>query len=241
MPDNLTSLYEREEEIRRDSLAMIDGDSDLRAHLLMIHCSMCAVFALAHDHVHLSEDELTVQFLGLRLFNSAASALKLALAGYYQSAFGPVRDLFETTALMDYLQSFPQQIAVWRASAKKQRMKEFGPPAIRDALDKRDGFQCRKRQQTYERFSEYAAHPTAPGFKLLAPEGLGEIGPFLSQKYLRAWMKETVKLLVHGAVVFASHFPDVEPPVRLAEGGFLREADVWRKRYLGDNTPEQPA
>jgi hypothetical protein len=37
--------------------------------------------------VHGSEDELTLQYLGIRLFNAGAASAKLALSGYYQKAF----------------------------------------------------------------------------------------------------------------------------------------------------------
>jgi len=234
LPDNLASLHAHEEEIRQKSLAAIQADSDLWCHLSIVHSGMCVVFALAHDHVHLNEDELTTQFLGLRLFNSAASTMKLALSGYYQTALALVRDLFETTALLDYLQRFPNQIAVWRASDHKQRMNKFSPAKIRKALDEDDGFEGRKREQFYRRLSEYATHPTPPGFTLLAPEGLGKIGPFFSDKYLRAWIEETAKLLALSGLIFASHFSPKEPAVLLVELGFLRDVREWQKRYLAD-------
>jgi len=37
------------------------------------------IYGLTHDHPHNSDDELTLQFLGIRLFNSAASSIRLRL------------------------------------------------------------------------------------------------------------------------------------------------------------------
>src|SRR3990170_984696 len=116
LPENLSSLHRHEEEIRTDSLKLVDNNPDLRDHLSMIHGAMAIIYALAHDHANATDDELTVQYLGLRLFNSAVSSLKLGLSGYYQSAFGLVRDVFETVALLDYMQTHPDKIAIWKAS-----------------------------------------------------------------------------------------------------------------------------
>lgn len=137
--------------------------------------------------------------------------------------------------------SHPEQIAVWKASDKNQRITKFGPGAIRKALNERDQFPGNKRKEMYDRLSEYATHTTAPGFQLLAPEGLGQIGPFLSEKYLKAWIEEAVKFMVHGAVIFMAHFGKVEPQLLMEKAAFLDQATRWRKRYLGPNEDsEQP-
>src|SRR3990172_3768302 len=135
LPENLTSLHHHEERIRTDSLGLIDKNPNFHEHLSMIHGAMAIIYALAHDHTNASNDELTVQYLGLRLFNSAASSLKLSLSGYYQAAFALVRDIFETVALLDYMRSHPDQIAVWKVSDKNQRITKFGPSAIRKVLN----------------------------------------------------------------------------------------------------------
>jgi hypothetical protein len=68
---------------------------------------MNAIYAFTHDHVHGSENELTLQYLGIRLFNAAGASVKLALSGYYQKAFDQVRDVIETYFLVDYLCNRP--------------------------------------------------------------------------------------------------------------------------------------
>lgn len=238
LPENLISLHKHEEQIRVDSLHLIEAHHPLSDHLAMIHRSMEMIYALAHDHANTTDDELTIQYLGLRAFNSAAVSMKLSLSGYYQSAFAIMRDIFETVALVDYLHTNPSQIAVWKASDKKQRIAQFGPGAIRNTLNIRDQFSGNKRKEMYDRLSEYASHATAPGFQLLAPEGLGRIGPFFSEKYLKAWLEEAVKFLVHGATIFMGHFPNVEPPLLLEKAGFLEHANRWRDKYMGN--PKQP-
>jgi hypothetical protein len=212
LPENLISLHKHEEQIRADSLRLIDSHKNLSDHLAMIYGSMGIIYALAHDHANATDDELTIQYLGLRLFNSAASSVKLSLSGYYQN---------------------PSQIAVWKASDKKQRIAQFGPGAIRDALNSRDQFTENKRKEMYDRLSQYASHATAPGFQLLAPEGLGQIGPFMSTKYLKAWLEDAVKFLTHGATIFMGHFRKVEPALLSEKAGFLEHANRWRDEYMG--------
>ncbi len=241
LPENLASLHKHEEQIRADSLRLIEKHENFSDHLAMTHGSMAIIYALAHDHANATDDELTIQYLGLRLFNTAASSLKLGLSGYYQSAFAQVRDIFETVALLDYMCSSPEQIGAWKASDKKQRISKFGPGAIRNALNERDRLSTNKRKEMYDRLSEYASHATSPGFQLLAPEGLGLIGPFLSEKYLKAWLEEVVKYLVHGATIFMAHFPRVEPPLLLEKAGFLNHANVWREKYMGNPTQPHPS
>ena len=127
LPENLISLHQHEEEIRGESFRLSEAHQNLGDHLAMIHGSMAVIYALAHDHDNATKDELTVQYLGLRLFNTTASSLKLGLSGYYQSAFALMRDIFETVALLDYFRTNPSQITVWKASDKKQRIAQFGP------------------------------------------------------------------------------------------------------------------
>jgi hypothetical protein len=68
------------------------------------------IWAFTHDHVHGSENELTLQYLGIRLFNAAGASIKLAFSGYYQKAFDQERDVIETYFLVDYLSTYPEKI-----------------------------------------------------------------------------------------------------------------------------------
>src|SRR6266436_7281496 len=69
--DNLTSLHDHEEELRSRSLAVIKADAALSDHWDLVAEAMNAIYAFSHDHPHGSEDELTLQYLGIRLFNAA--------------------------------------------------------------------------------------------------------------------------------------------------------------------------
>jgi hypothetical protein len=108
---------------------------------------MNAICAFTRDHVHASENELTLQYLGIRLFNAAGASVKLALSGYYQKAFGQIRDLIETYFLVDYLSTYPEKIDEWKRADKKKRISHFGPGFIRNELDKRDGYTSGERKE----------------------------------------------------------------------------------------------
>ena len=56
---------------------------------------MDVVMGFTKEHKKLSDDELTLQYLGIRLFNDAAASVRLALSGYYQVAFLLVRDILQ--------------------------------------------------------------------------------------------------------------------------------------------------
>src|SRR6516165_9855335 len=137
--DNLKSLHEYEEKLRAESLAIIERSEPLKEHLHLIHAAINLIYGFAHDHPHRSDDELTLQMLGIRLFNSAVASIKLALSGYYQIAFTQLRDIVETYFLLDYLSTNKDKILTWKTADEKQLKKNFGPYVIRDALDKRDG------------------------------------------------------------------------------------------------------
>ena len=194
---NLHTLHGEEEKLRERSLVVINQRADLRDHVAIVAEAMDVIWAFSHDHTRENEDELTLQFFGIRLFNAAAASIKLALSGYYQKAFDQVRDVIETGFLVDYLISHPSEIPVWRAADKKTRKNRFGPDAIRRALDKRDGYTGEKRKMIYDLISEAASHPSFKGFALLASTdtNLGEMGPFFDETKLTAWLQELVKHL----------------------------------------------
>jgi len=73
--DNLVSLYDHEEGLRATSLEAIKADATLSDHWNLVTEAMNAIYAFTHDHVHKSEDELTLQYLGIRLFNAAGASV----------------------------------------------------------------------------------------------------------------------------------------------------------------------
>jgi hypothetical protein len=192
-------------------MALIAGDPELFRRLHMIQKAMTLIFGYTIDHKSRSEDETTMQLLGIRLFNAAASSIKLALSGYYQTAFQQARDIMETGYLLDYFRTAPEQRKVWKHSDRKTRREVFGPVKIRIALDQRDNDTTGKREAEYRKLSELASHATFRGFRFTVRGEFGELGPFVEKANLVAWLEELVLRLGLSAVMYANQFPDADP------------------------------
>jgi len=194
--DNLKSTHKHEEDLRTQSLAMIEANLEWKQRLILIEKALALLFAYTHDYTNQSDDELTLQFLGIRLFNTGASALKLGLSGYCQQGFSLLRDIIEVGFLLDYFGSWPKKISEWKISNDADRMNKFGPKHIRAALDKRDGNK------------QYGSHATYKGFRMNVKENnFGELGPFISEAHLRAFLEESVLRLGPASVLYGTLFP----------------------------------
>jgi hypothetical protein len=233
MTENLDTLHDEEERLRVEHRKFVESKEDVRDHVLAIEEAMNVVYALTHDHAHRNDDELTIQFFGIRIFNLAGASIKLAYGGYYQTAFSTVRDLLETSFLLDYLVSNPNQISVWKTATKDQLKGVFGPNAVRNALDKRDGFKEGKRKEIYDLISHHATHATPSGFKLTVTNQLGTIGPFYSEDNFEAWVQELVKVMSGSGVVFGKMFQKLDPELTLTKAAYLEHLSGWKKKYFG--------
>jgi hypothetical protein len=104
MPDapkeNLDKLHKHEEQLRAESLALITKRAELTDHWKLVQEAMNVVYAFANDHVHGSDDELTMQFLGIRLFGRGGRVNQIGTLGLLSEGE-------ETYFLVDYLRSNP--------------------------------------------------------------------------------------------------------------------------------------
>lgn len=231
VPVNLQSLHQQEERIRTEALGLIGKDPALSDHLRLVHDAMDVLNATCLASFDPDKDELSVQLLGLRMFNGLAVGLKLGLSGYYQNALASLRDVLELTNLLDLFLEWSAKIAEWRQCDSKARSKKFGPAAVRKELDARDGWANSKREPIYKLYCEYAAHASQPGFRLVAPDGLAKIGPFLDEALLTAWLVDMAKHGGHGALVLSMHFADKEPLFK-ANARYLDQLRGWHTKYL---------
>jgi hypothetical protein len=235
--DNLISLYTHEEELRVRSLAVIEGDAALSEHWNLVPEAMNAIYAFTHDHVHGSEDELALQLLGIRLFNAAGASIKLALSGYYQKAFGQVRDLIETGFLVDYLSTYPVEIDEWRRADRKKRMSHFGLGRIRTALDRRDGYTSGERKRIYDIMSEYATHASYPGVTMTTTgaANMAQVGPFFDEQKLWSWLGEMALRLSPAALILLPHPDGNDMRLLITTAHYLKVANEWCSKYRGMN------
>jgi hypothetical protein len=235
--DNLASLHKLEEELRPKSLAAIEADPVLSEHWTFVAEVMGAIYAFTHDHVHGNEDELTLQYLGIRLFNAAGASIKLALSGYYQKAFHQVRDILETSFLVDYLSTYRDKIDEWRCADKKKRIAHFGPAFIRKALDERDGYTSGKRKEIYDLFSEVASHASYAGISLITtgPDNMAQVGPFFDQKKLTVWLQEMALRLSPAALHLMPDTGGHDLKLLATRMHYLEVLHRWWSKYRGLN------
>jgi hypothetical protein len=151
VPD-IDHIHEHEEKLRRETMALIASDAELSRRLRMVEGLLALISAYTLSHRSKFDDEATMQLLGIRLFNAGASGLKLALSGYYQTAFHQARDIMETGFLLDFFRTSPEQRAVWKSADRPTRRKLFDPVKIRIALDARDGDTARRRKPSTTSF-----------------------------------------------------------------------------------------
>jgi hypothetical protein len=208
---DIEETHGHEEKLRQESMALIAAEPEASRRLEMIQKAMALIFGYTIEHTSRSEDETTMQLLGIRLFNAGASGVKLALSGYYQTAFHQARDIMETGFLLDYFRTSPDQRAVWKRSDRKTRRELFDPVRIRIALDERDGDSTKRRAEEYNKLSELASHATFRGFRLTTRGGFGELGPFVETTNLMAWLEEMALRLGPSAVMYANQFRDPDP------------------------------
>jgi hypothetical protein len=232
LTDNLESLHKHEGELHSKSVLEINSDPRLKDQLEIIQESLNLIFDLTKSYKSQNDNELSIQYIGIRLFNAIVVSLKLLLSGYYQVSAIVQRDILETGFLLDYFLSNKEKIKEWKKSTNKERLKKFSPRVIREALDKRDGFKGKKRMQAYQLLCEYAAHPTYPGFQLVSPKGLGELGPFFDDKFLRATIEELSLRVPLFVIIYLSHFDDLPTEFLKIRTDFLLHLKSWAEKYL---------
>ena len=111
--------------------------------------------------------------------------------------------------------------------------------AVRKALDERDGFEGRKREEIYRMFSELAAHPTMKSVYMMRPQKDGDavIGPFIAADSLEAVLSEMGRLAVQVGEVLDHFFPETQPDVRPAREDYARGRLEWLATFFPPKPP----
>ena len=240
-PKNFDLLHQHEEDLRGQTKGAIAASDTLRRHFAAIEASMTLVRHFACDYPYNGEDELTIHLLGIRLFNCAAGAVQSLMAGYYQNSVMLQRDLLEVSFLLDYFRSNKANIAEWRGCTESERNKKFSAYKVRTALDDRDGFTERKREDHYTLLCTLGAHASYQGFQLLTPTAGGDArcGPYFANRALEATVAELAQLCGSAAATFTRFFKVRSLLDDETNLSFMEAQVAWFEHFIGpcDNGP----
>lgn len=230
-PNNLDGLYKQEQFLREQAIEIIEGNPKLSLHLHAVERAM-SLAKIVVDCPKDDEDFKVVKMLSIRMFNAFGAILTLIFSGYHQNGGMVMRDILETVFLMDFFRTDHTAIERWRCADEKMRRKNFSPVAVRKALDERDGFHTKKREETYKMFSELAAHPNMNSQHMLRPEKGGDIvtGPFMEESTLEAGVSELGRIAIQAGEVMNAFLPegwDLDD-VRVS---FSLTKNEWIKRF----------
>ena len=224
-------------EIQQDKT--IGETPELRDHVGIINAALDYISTILRIYDHSDEDELAALRLAVRCFNSGAASLRLLRGGYYQPSFALVRDLMETTFLLDLFKRDKAALTEWRTLPAKERERRFGPFAVRSRLDVMDGYKEAKRAAAYKLLSTYASHPSPEGFRIISPDGMTKVGPFPDAGLLTAGLQELSKHLAYAAIVISGHVESDDCTVLSVEQTYFDKLDRWNTKYLlRATTPE---
>lgn len=234
VPQNLLLLHKGEEDVRDRNISVVTADPDLVAHLDLTERAMDLIDVFVRQQVESDDNGRAIQHLGIRIFNGLATAWKLMASGYYQKAGLIQRDLIETIYLVNYFHIHPEALPTWRSADRKQLQREFGPAAIRKALDDHSGRGKSKREEIYYKFSNLAGHPTKAGFDMLRPKGRDAIiGPFPDNTALKALLEEQGSLAVQAGLAIATWLDFKAPMTNPTAHRFLTGTMDYSSRFLG--------
>ena len=228
----LQGLFGEEERLRREAELIVARNAKLQLHLSAIENAMNVAYVLRQYPTD-DEDKKVIQVLGMRMFNAFGASAKLGLSGYSQNSALIMRDILETVFLLDLFQGDRAAIERWRVSDKKERMKEFSPLHVREALDSRDGFTEKKRAEIYEFLSELAAHPTMKSVFMMRPQQGGDavIGPFIEPATLEAVLAELGRLSIQAGEALDHFFPEEWDYAILARTEFADVRMQWMQTF----------
>ena len=220
------------------ALELVAADQRLKLHVRVVENAMDLADLLRQVPTD-DEDMKVIQVLGMRTFNAFGASLKLVLSGYSQNSALIVRDILETVFLLNLFSGDRTLIGRWRVADDRTRKRGFSPVAVRKALDERDGFEGRKREEIYRMFSELAAHPTMKSVYMMRPQKDGDavIGPFIAADSLEAVLSEMGRLAVQVGEVLDHFFPETQPDVRPAREDYARGRLEWLATFFPPKPP----
>ena len=233
VPENLKLLHQGEEELYLRALRLVEANQDLADHLDMTERAMDAMDVLRQHYVA-DDDQRAISHLAIRVFNGFATAWRLMAAGYYQAAALLLRDIVETTYLVNVFHIDATLIKKWREADRRTLKRDFSPAVVRKILDEDAGMGKSRREEIYAMFSTLAGHPTLAGFAMLRPNGMdAHMGPFSDLTALRAVIEEMGKLAVQAGFAFSVLLDTASTLEKATAHRFISGAMGYSGKYIG--------
>lgn len=233
VPANLLLLHQGEEVLRERAIRLVEANPDLADHLGLTERAM-DVMDMLRQHYQGDDDERAISHLGIRVFNDFATAWKLMASGYYQAAALILRDIVETTNLVNAFHVDRTLVEKWHKADRRTLKREFAPAAVRKILDDAAGLGKSRHEEIYIKFSTLAGHPTRDGFAMLRPKGMdAHIGPFSDLTALRAVIEEMGMLAPQAGFAFVVHLNTSIDACGQVAHYFLTGAMDYSEKYLG--------
>lgn len=205
MTIDFTKYHQHEAATFRRSVKFLKSKNPGLEHLQLFRLIASTNASAVKSTITKEEDQLTILYIGSRLFNHGMLSYRNAMSGYYQSSFLLQRDVIEVQFLLDYFRFKPTSIRTWRESSNEDRVKNFSASTLYKQLDERDNFRDQNRKKTYQQFCELAAHVSYPGIKLMTnKDNLIEIGPFYDSHKLLNTLAELNRRYGHAVITLCS-------------------------------------
>jgi hypothetical protein len=220
--------------------AIVDGNADLRDHLLIVNRSLAVMAAIARDVVPRDAAELEGLKLVARAFNSGLAAQQLARSGLWNASVAMMRDVLEVEFLLDLFARDRAELEAWAVVDDKGRKQRFGADKVRRKLDRAYGHTTQGRFNAYQELSEFGTHATRQGHALMHDGERSIIGPFSSEKLFRGLLELMANRFPSAASMARGHaYDDATPMVDLAEK-LQGELLIWRATYRADDPTPPP-
>ncbi len=154
--DHLAFLSLAEQQTNQRTLVSLD---ELDADCEVIGTSMCILYQAATCYRNCSGGPHVLESLIGRAYNLCCSAYILILRGFYDEAMNLIRSLGEIANLLMLTSGQGTEALEWLNADKKERIKNFGPAAIRKRLNQ-IGKPLVATDSWYEEFCERFTHVT---------------------------------------------------------------------------------
>ena len=117
---------------------------------MLYKLSVCAYGCRKGDH--------KIEYLTGRAYNTSLAALKLLRIGFYDESLGLIRSVAEIVNLLSLFRIDTEEYDNWVSSDEKERIRNFGPAAVRKKLETKTDLEIPISKEYYSKLCEVGVH-----------------------------------------------------------------------------------